>query len=150
MKVKVLFRSFLGLLSGIALGQLIAIVISAVKGDGSFYAVIPELVNDFGGEQSAVIVQTILLGLSGAIVSAASVIWELGRWSLTKQTGAHFCLFAIPFTIVAYVLYWIPRSVGGVAASLIVLVVIYAVIWCGAYCSAKKKIRKINDQLHRE
>ena len=139
MKKKVLFRSLFGLLFGVALGQLIAIVISAVKGDGSFYAVIPELVNDFGGEQSAVIVQTILLGVSGAIVGAASVIWELDRWSLTKQTGAHFCLFAIPFTIVA-----------GVAASVIVLVVIYAAIWCGAYFSAKRKIRKINDQLHRE
>ena len=62
--------------------------------------------------------------------------------------AAHFCLFAIPFTIVAYVLYWAPRSVGGVAASLIVLVVIYAAIWCGA-CSPPK-IQKMNDWLHRE
>ena len=100
MKKKVLFRSLFGLLSGVALGQLVAIVISALKGDGAFYAVIPELVNDFGGEQSAVIVQTVLLGVAGGIVGAASVIWELDRWSLTKQTGAHFCLFAIPFTIV--------------------------------------------------
>ena len=150
MKKKVLFRSLFGLLSGVALGQLIAIVISAVKGDGSFHAVIPELVNDFGGEQSAVIVQTILLGVVGAVVGAASVIWELDRWSLTKQTGAHFCLFAIPFTLVAYALYWVPRSVGGVVAWVCVLVVIYAVIWCGAYFSTKRKIQKINDQLHRK
>ena len=109
-----------------------------------------ELVNDFGGEQSAVIVQTVLLGVFGAIVGAASVIWELDRWSLTKQTGAHFCLFAIPFSIVAYVLYWIPRSVGGVVVSLIILVVIYAVIWYGTYFSAKRKIQKINDWLHRQ
>ena len=109
-----------------------------------------ELVNDFGGEQSAVIVQTVLLDVFGAIVGAASVIWELDRWSLTKQTGAHFCLFAIPFSIVAYVLYWIPRSVGGVVVSLIILVVIYAVIWYGAYFSAKRKIQKINDWLHRQ
>lgn len=141
MKKKVLFRSLLVLLSGVALGQLIAIVISAVKGDGSFHAVIPELVNDFGGEQSAVIVQTILLGIVGAIVGAASMIWELDRWSLIKKTGAHFCLFAIPFTLVAYALYWAPRSVGGVVAWVLVLVVIYAVIWCGSYFSTKKKIQ---------
>lgn len=150
MKKKVLFRSLFGLLSGVALGQLIAIVISVVKGDGSFYAVIPELVNDFGGELSAAIVQTILLGVFGAIVGAASMIWEIDGWSLTKQTGAHFCLFAISFTIVAYVLYWIPRSVGGVAVSVIILVVIYAAIWCGVYFSTKRKIQKINDQLHRK
>lgn len=150
MKKKVLFRSLFGLLSGVALGQLIAIVISAVKGDGSFYAVIPELVNDFGGELSAAIVQTALLGVFGAIVGAASVIWELDRWGLTKQTGAHFCLFAIPFTIVAYVLYWVPRSVGGVVISVIVLAVIYAAIWCGTYFSARKKIQKINNNLHKE
>ncbi len=150
MKKKVLFRSLLGLLSGVALGQLIAIVISAIKGDGSFYAVIPELVNDYGGEQSAVIVQTILLGVSGAIVGAASMIWEIDGWSLTKQTCAHFCLFAIPFTIVAYVLYWVPHSVIGVAVWLVILVMIYAAIWCGAYFSAKRKIQKLNDLLHRE
>ena len=85
MKKKVLFRSLLGLLSGVALGQLIAIVISAIKGDGSFYAVIPELVNNYGGEQSAVIVQTIFLGVSGAIVGAASMIWEIDGWSLTNR-----------------------------------------------------------------
>lgn len=148
MKKKVLFRSLFGLLSGVALGQLIAIVISAVKGDGSFYAVIPELVSDFGGEQAAVVVQTILLGVCGAIVGAASVIWELDGWSLTKQTGTHFCLFAIPFTIAAYILYWIPRSAGGLVVSLVVLVVIYAAIWCGAYFSTKRKIQKINDKLN--
>lgn len=150
MKKKVLFRSLLGLLSGVALGQLIAIVISALKGDGAFYAVIPELVNDFGGEQSAVIVQTILLGVSGAIIGAASMIWEIDEWSLTKQTCAHFCLFAIPFIIVAYVLYWVPHSFSGVAVSIVVLVMIYAAIWCGAYFSAKRKIQKINNLLHRE
>lgn len=58
--------------------------------------------------------------------------------------------FAIPFTIVAYVLYWVPRSIGGVAVSVIVMAVIYAVIWCGAYFSAKRKIQKINNRLHRE
>ena len=111
MKKKALLRSICGLAFGIALGQLIAIVISVVKGDGMFHAVVPELISDWGTELNAVIVQAVLLGVLGTVLGAASVIWDFDSWSLTKQTTTHFCLFAFPFTIVAYVLYWIPRSV---------------------------------------
>ena len=129
MKKKALLRSICGLAFGIALGQLIAIVISVVKGDGMFHAVVPELISDWGTELNAVIVQAVLLGVLGTVLGAASVIWDFDSWSLTKQTTTHFCLFAFPFTIVAYVLYWIPRSVGGVMASTVVFIAIYAAIW---------------------
>lgn len=52
--------------------------------------------------------------------------------------------------LVAYVLYWLPHSVIGVAVWLVILMMIYAAIWCVAYFSAKRKIQKINDLLHRE
>ena len=148
-KKKALLRSICGLAFGIALGQLIAIVISVVKGDGMFHAVVPELISDWGTELNAVIVQAVLLGVLGTVLGAVSVIWDFDSWSLTKQTTTHFCLFAFPFTIVAYVLYWIPRSVGGVMASTVVFIAIYAAIWCGSYFSYKRKVKQINDELHK-
>ena len=148
MKKKALLRSICGLAFGIALGQLIAIVISVVKGDGMFHAVVPELISDWGTELNAVIVQAVLLGVLGTVLGAVSVIWDFDSWSLTKQTTTHFCLFAFPFTIVAYVLYWIPRSVGGVMASTVVFIAIYAAIWCGSYFSYKRKVKQILSLIH--
>ncbi len=148
-KKEALLISICGLAFGIALGQLIAIVISVVKGDGMFYAVVPELMSDWGTELNAVIVQAILLGVLGTVLGEASVVWEFDSWSLTKQTLTHFCLFAVPFTVIAYVLYWIPRFVGGVIASTVVFIAIYAAIWCGSYFSYKRKVKQINDELHK-
>ena len=150
MKKKVLFRSLLGLLSGVAIGQLIAIVISAAIGDGMFHAVIPQVSEDFGGELTAAVAQTALLGAFGAVVGAASVVWEIDGWSLTKQTAVHFCLLSVSFAAAAHILYWVPRTVGGAAAALLMLVAIYAGIWCCAYFSAKRKIGKINDKLGKD
>ncbi len=148
-KKEALLISICGLAFGIALGQLIAIVISVVKGDGMFYAVVPELMSDWGTELNVVIVQAILLGVLGTVLGEASVVWEFDSWSLTKQTLTHFCLFAVPFTVIAYVLYWIPRFVGGVIASTVVFIAIYAAIWCGSYFSYKRKVKQINDELHK-
>lgn len=148
-KKEALLISICGLAFGIALGQLIAIVISVVKGDGMFYAVVPELMSDWGTELNAVIVQAILLGVLGTVLGEASVVWEFDSWSLTKQTLTHFCLFAVPFTVIAYVLYWIPRFVGGVIASTVVFIAIYAAIWCGSYFSYKRKVKQINDEPHK-
>ena len=149
MKKKALLISICGLAFGIALGQLISIVISVVKGDGMFYAVVPELMSDWVTELNAVIVQAVLLGVLGTVLGAASVVWEFDSWSLTKQTVTHFCLFAVTFTVIAYVLYWIPRSVGGVIASTVVFIAIYAAIWCGSYFPYKRKVKQINDELHK-
>ena len=93
--------------------------------------------------------QAILLGVLGTVLGEASVVWEFDSWSLTKQTLTHFCLFAVPFTVIAYVLYWIPRFVGGVIASTVVFIAIYAAIWCGSYFSYKRKVKQINDELHK-
>ena len=55
----VLKRSALGALIGIAVSQIIAIVISLCIGDGSFYAVVPQLAERVDSEIIAVVVQTV-------------------------------------------------------------------------------------------
>lgn len=147
MKKEVLLRGFYGLAIGIALGHVIAIIISAVKGDGMFYAVSPGLINNWGTELSATIVQTVLCGVLGGVLGAASVIWELDRWSLMKQTVTHFFLFSVTFTMIAYILCWIPRSAAGIVASTAIFIVIYGVSWCCAYFFYKRNVKQINDSL---
>lgn len=148
MKKKMLIRSLCGLSFGLALEEIIAIVISLVKNEGAFQAVIPQLVNDFGGELNAVLLQTILYAAFGALLGAATIIWEMDSWSLTKQTITHFLVFALPFILIAYILYWIPRSALGVLSAVAVFIAIYAGIWGLVYFSCKRKVEKINAKLY--
>jgi len=76
-KKKTIRRGLLGLPTGIAIGFVITLIISACVGDGSFYPVTPELIGAMGNELNAVILQTVLCAIIGAGFAAASVIWEL-------------------------------------------------------------------------
>ena len=76
MKKEILKRSLFGAPLGIAIGVIITIIISLTVGDGRFYAVVPELVNDMGSEINAVTLQTVLSMVYGAAWAGASVVWD--------------------------------------------------------------------------
>ena len=82
MKKKIIMRGLFGLPTGIAIGFVITLIISACIGNGSFYPVTPELIDTMGNELNAVILQTVLCAIMGVGFAAASVIWELDSWSL--------------------------------------------------------------------
>ena len=86
MKKEILKRSLFGAPLGIAIGVIITIIISLTVGDGRYYAVVPELVNDMGSEINAVILQTVLCIVYGAAWAGASVC-SLGRASPTVTTS---------------------------------------------------------------
>ena len=87
MKKKVFLLCGAGALFGVALSTIITILISLTVGDGHFYAVVPELIADCGGELNAVMLQTALSMLYGAAWAGAALIWRRDGWSLTKQTA---------------------------------------------------------------
>lgn len=87
MKKELFSRIFVGLLGGIVISYLITIGISLAIGDGSYYSCVPSLIERFGNEVTAIIIQTVLSAVLGAGFAGASVIWEIDKWSLLKQTN---------------------------------------------------------------
>ena len=77
MKKQIIYRGLLGLPLGIAVGFIIALVISMCINDGRFYPVQPELMERMGSELNAVIFQTVSCGVLGAGFAMASVIWQI-------------------------------------------------------------------------
>jgi hypothetical protein len=65
MKKKVLLRGLFGIPTGIAIGYVITVMMSAFWGDGSYYPCVPAFVDAMGSEIRAVVVQTVLCGLVG-------------------------------------------------------------------------------------
>lgn len=143
-------RALFGLPIGIAVGLLIAICSSFYIGDGMFYPVVPELIAKAGNELNAVLLQTLLCAVLGAVFGAASVVWELDSWSIAKQSAVYFAVTCLVMMPIAYVTNWMQHSVGGVLSYLVLFIVIFLVVWVVCYFVWKHKIEKMNQQVKKQ
>lgn len=149
MKKEAVKRAMLGFPVGIAISAVIALMISFAKGDGKFYAFAPELAERFGGELNAAALQTLLSGLLGAGCAAVSVIWEIGSWSIVKQTGIFFLSLFSMLMPVSYILYWMEHSVSGFISYFVIFFGIFVLTWISQYFIWKKKIKQLNEQINK-
>ena len=133
MKKNVLLRGLFGIPTGIAIGYVITVMMSAFWGDGSYYPCVPAFVDAMGSEIRAVVVQT--------------VVWEVDRWSLAGQTAAYFLITLGSVLPVAYAAYWMERSVAGVLGYIAIFCAIFVGIWIFQYLGWRAKINRINKKI---
>lgn len=147
MKNKILFRSLRGAPIGVMISLIITIVFSINTGHGEYFPVPPDLISWCGNEISAVIVQMICSMSVGAAFGGASVIWEIEKWSLLKQTLAHLSVVALPYFGLGYIMNWMPHHLFGALAYIGGFVAVYLIMWVSIYFSIKSKVKKMNEQL---
>ncbi len=148
MKKKILFRSFFGAPIGVTISLIITVIFSLCTGHGEYYPAPHELVDWCGGnETTAVIVQMICSMIVGAVCSGASVIWEIEKWNLLKQTLINFAVIAVPFFGLGYIMNWMPHHIYGALGYVGGFAGGYVVMWCAIYFSIKAKLKKMNKQL---
>ena len=148
MKKKILFRSLAGAPVGVLVSLIITIIFSLCLGHGEYFSAPHELIDWCGGnETTAVIVQMICSLSVGAVCAGSSVIWEIDKWSLLKQTLINFAIIAVPFFCLSYVLNWMPHHLYGALGYAGGFVGGYILMWCAIYFSIKAKIKKMNKQL---
>ena len=147
MKKEFFKRAAIGAFGGVIICVAISIVISYCKNDGSYYPVVPQLTELCGSEVNAVAVQTIGSMVYGAIMAGISVIWDMERWSLLRQTVTHFAACTLATLPAAYLLHWIEHSVSGVLGYFGIFAAVYVCIWLGSYSSMKRKVAQMNDRV---
>lgn len=147
MKKELISRIFVGLLGGIVLSYLITIGISISLGDGNYYPCVPSLVDRFGSETTAVIIQTILSAVLGAGFAGSSLIWERDDWSLLKQTGIYFSIVTVLMMTIAYVCEWMEHSVKGILCYFAIFFAIFVIVWVAQFVIWKRRISKINSKI---
>lgn len=147
MKKKIIMRSLWGFLIGIAIGYLITILSSLAWANGYYSPCVPELISVMGNEINAVILQAVLCGVVGTVGSASSVIWEMDKWSIVKQTGIYFSIIALVMLPIAYFAYWMEHSVGGFLIYFGIFVLIFAIMWIMLYVIGKNTVKKMNEKL---
>ena len=149
MKKEFVLRVFIGLLGGIVISYLITIGISLAIGDGSYYPCVPNLIERFGNEVTAIIIQTVLSAVLGAGFAGSSIIWEMDEWSLLKQTSIYFGIVSVLMMTVAYICEWMEHSVKGILSYFGIFFAIFIVIWIVQYLIWKIRISKIKEDIQR-
>lgn len=122
---------------------IITIIFLLSMGHGEYFPAPHELIDWCGGnETTAVIVQMICSLFVGAVCGGASVIWEIEKWSLLKQTLINFAIIAVLFFGIGYIMNWMPHHIYGALGYVGGFIAGYAIMWCSIYFSIKAKIKK--------
>lgn len=150
MKKRLIIRGLMGFPLGMALGEGISITISLFWGQGEYMPCAPQFVEVMGNETYAVALQALLCGIMGAAFAMASVIWEIEKWSIAKQTGIYFSVTAAVMMPIAYITGWMEHSLRGAAVYFGIFVVIFVVMWVAQYSVIKQNIRKMNENLNKK
>ena len=146
MKKNLFLRCLLGAPIGLTISIFITLIVSIAIGDGSYHAVHPELVSDFGTELNAVLIQASVSMFFGAVFAGVSVIWDM-PWSLLRMTVTHFAVCSIVTLPIAYYMRWTERSLVGILMYFGTFVAIYAIIWVCSFLVIKRKLKAINQKV---
>lgn len=144
---KIIVRALLGTPIGITIGYLITVIISVIAGEGEYYPCVPGFVETVGSEINAVVIQTLLCAIMGAGFGAASLIWEADKWSIARQLGTAFAVYAVILLPIAYITQWMEHSVTGVLSYFGIFVISFVFVWAVQYAAWKIRINKINSRI---
>ena len=149
MRKQALLRAAVGFPTGIAIGQAICVLLSLFWGQGRYLACMPQLIEALGDEARAVAVQTLVCGVIGSACAAGSIIWQLERWSLLRQTIVSFALLSGAMLPAAYLMGWMEHTFAGVATYAGVFAGIFAAVWVVQFFLSRRAVKAINRRLRR-
>ncbi len=86
-------------------------------------------------------------GIIGLMFSATSIIFEIDKWSLTKQTVIHFLITSIVMYLCYVLGGWLKFDWKNTLIWFAVFIVIYLIFWIIFYLSYRKKVKEINEYL---
>lgn len=144
---KALLRGLVGVPIGVCIGYSVTVLISLIWGGGYYAPVVPAFQEAVGTQSAAVALQWLLCCLVGFVFAAASSIWEVERWSLTRQTVLHLLATSLTMLPVVLICRWAAFIPGGVLGYFGVFIAIYAAIWLATTLSVRRGVRAANQKL---
>ena len=144
---KTLKRAGLGFFIGVFIGN----VISAFSGwpDGF---VTGKLLAVTGGLAPAVMVQTLLSGVLGAVSFAGVSLYDIESWPLLRIAVVHYLIIEAVYMPIAFFLGWITRGTEALiwlAFSAVTYCIIYVIMWL-FYRRQVRELNELNEQRKRQ
>ncbi len=137
----------IGLPAGIGTASLISLIISYIIHDGGYHPVHPALTAVSGSVLNAVLLQSSVSAIIGAVFSAAQTIWNQESWNLTQQTLLDF---AVRFTAIltgGWMCRWYPHTAAGILRMTVIFSAVYFVIWLVQWLINYHRVQQINQIL---
>lgn len=140
---KTLLRGFLGIPIGVFISTTIGLVISLIEGQ----LIVTPNIDVVTNPLTAYTTQYIISAVIGFVFALSSAIFEVDRWSLTKQTILHLIITSVVFLPCSILARWIEPDLLSIIIYFLVFILIYFIIWIIQYSTWKKRIEKLNKKL---
>ena len=143
---KTIKLAIIGFVTGMAIGNIIAIAISYAAGGNEL--IFPQAMYDLTGSAAgALAVQTLMSGLLGAISFGSAILYELEGLPLTLVSILHCAICLAAYFPIALFLGWIRPTVHDIGMMTCIMIAVYMVIWLIMYVRYRIEVREINELL---
>ena len=144
MKKEVLKRAVIGFFLGMLIGNFISYISSGRS------AVPPVLVSDdlirkAGSEMAALIVQTVLSGILGAVSFMGTIFYDLDDWGMTKTMLVHFLLILGVYFPVGFYCGWIEPDLKYILMVTGAMAFAYLIVWVIMYIRYRIETARLNQ-----
>ncbi len=144
---KALIRGMSSFMYATAINVVLALIIVVIVNEPDFVPLVPDYAAHFESEIIALLLQIVLIGLSSASFGAGSVLLEIERWSLLKQSIVYFIITTIVWVPVSVFCWGIDRYPTAFISFVISYVASYIITWSIQLTLCKKSVAKINEKL---
>lgn len=141
---KTLKAAGIGFLLGIVIGDLIAFLTGNSDTGGITFASAKLLDMAGGNAVIAMLLQSLISGLYGAVCFAGMSFYEIERMPLAVATALHCALIVLLFIPIALLLGWVSQIETQLIISGIQLVCFF-IIWLIMYAGFKKQVKELNE-----
>jgi len=138
-KKEIFKRVLFGIPTGIAIGATVGLFIAVImdgQGGASFYTTLDYYIKGY-----------LTSAFIGAVFGAASIIWDIEKFSLLKQTTSYFAITIVTHLSCALFAMWIPFELWAILMYIGIYIVLFAIIFAIVYSVQKKRVDEVNKAL---
>lgn len=141
---KFLRLAALGFVTGMAVGNIIAIISSYLMG-GEVLIFSPVLLQRAGSPAAALAIQTIMSGVIGATGMGGVILYDFESWGMLRTVLVHYCIIIAFVLPIAVGLGWIDPDPLSILAMAAVEAAAYAVIWVIMHLKYRAEVKQLNE-----
>ncbi|MDF2907079.1 MAG: hypothetical protein K0R34_2400 [Herbinix sp.] len=140
-------RGLNSFMCAIAINVLLALIITVIVNKPGFVPLVPDYAAHFESEIIALLLQFVLVGLTSAAFGAGSVLLEIERWSLLKQSIIYFIVTTVIWIPISIFCWGVDKYSAAFISMICSYVVSYVISWMIQFSICKKSVAKINQKL---
>ena len=145
MAKKVLKRALMGFVIGMPVGTLILILLSYMT-EGGAVLFTPALLGRTGNEATALLAQTLLSGVVGAVGMGGACFFDLDGWSVPAAALAHWSVYTLVFLPIGFFLGWLEGPADALVMA-VIFAVVEAVMTLVMFARYNAQVRQLNELL---